>query len=118
MRKQELIEILLHCASVCDGYAEADISDDAEWEHFLSLTRDCSDICINTANSIARASRFQKKFIALCLQICAQCAAEFEQHHSADCKECAEACRKCEEACRAILTHKFFVEPVNILNFN
>mgnify|MGYP000589590815 CR=1 FL=1 len=101
MEHHKILKELNACAALCNicyynCLAEEDVK---MMSRCIQLDRDCADICLLTASYFARGSENVEKIVALCADICLQCAEECEKHHHDHCKKCAIACRTCYDMC-------------------
>ncbi|MBU8541994.1 MAG: ferredoxin [Bosea sp. 12-68-7] len=73
----------------------------AEATHLVSLL-DCAQICITSADFMARHSPHHAHLCRECAEICEACAKLCEEHEDPDgrMKANAEACRRCAATCR------------------
>jgi len=90
---RECITELMACHSICLSAAmtrqlEADHSHNRP-QH-LRLMLDCAEICVFTADALARKSQFHSPICALCADICETAAKDFQQLTGFT--DCAEAC--------------------------
>ena len=103
----DLVEEALTCAASCRACADACLDEEADLTRCIRANLDCADICVATANVAGRAGTSGAPWldqVEVCLQACASCAEECEQHHSMEhCRLCEEACRRCEQACQRLL---------------
>ena len=67
--------------------------------HF-KLMLDCAQICITSADFMARQSAHHTHICAECAEICNACADSCEQVGDMD--TCVQACRKCAQTCGAM----------------
>ncbi|MEO5967610.1 MAG: four-helix bundle copper-binding protein [Ferruginibacter sp.] len=97
-----LINILLECATSCEMCAAAclDEEDVKMMTRCIELDRDCADICFLTAKLLIRDNKIAHKLLAVCEEICGECAKECSKHEHNHCKKCAEICQKCQQACK------------------
>ncbi|HSK22606.1 MAG TPA: four-helix bundle copper-binding protein [Egicoccus sp.] len=105
----KVIEAAADCAAHCDACADACLEEgNPDLVRCIRSDLDCADICTATAKVVARAGASGQPWLELvkvCMQACASCAEECEQHADMHdhCRACAEACRRCEAACRELL---------------
>lgn len=84
-----------HCAACC--LQEPDVKMMARC---IALDTDCSQICNLAIALMSGGSDYVPQVLALCAQVCEDCATECGRHDMDHCQQCAEACRRCAEACR------------------
>lgn len=109
----DCIQACLDCARICntcgDDMIGMDMSEDHEASELMTrcirLCRDCSDLCILTAQWMGRTSAFAVRLCAFCVEMCELCAGVCEQHapHHAMCGDCAKECRRCAELCHQMV---------------
>jgi hypothetical protein len=102
-----VIEAAYDCAAHCLSCADACLEEgDPHLNRCIRADLDCADVCTATAKVVARAGASGIPWLELvrvCMETCASCAEECEQHDHDHCRICAEACRRCEEACRQLV---------------
>ena len=97
-----LIEALLACAMECERCATACLLEDGikMLTKCIQLDRDCTDICLLTAQLLSRGSEHGLHLLKECTEVCHKCAVECEKHRHMDhCGMCAETCKRCAEQC-------------------
>jgi hypothetical protein len=96
------IEACMKCAQACEECFTACLHDtDIQARaNMLKLLNDCSEMCFQTVQFMARNSTFSKALQAVCVQICEACAMECEKFNDMHSQECAKVCRQCADACR------------------
>ena len=100
--QEELLQVLNECIRACEHCFQSCLreEDPRMMAGCIELDRECVDICSVTANAVARDSKFKKKYLELCAEICETCGNECNTHSHDHCQECAKACFACAEACR------------------
>lgn len=105
------VDSLMECQEACTACADACLSE-PEFNMLRKCIRanmDCADVCGATARVLTRHTGFDAavsvSLLMACLESCASCAQECEQHASMHehCRICAESCRRCEQACEELL---------------
>ena len=88
------VETLRHCLAMGGDHVAPD---------HVSLMQTCAEICVTSANAMARGTPGHRDICRACAEICGRCAASCEQfpddEHMA---ACAKACRRSEASCRAM----------------
>ena len=103
-QNRSLIEMLSKCAAECSRCATAclDEEDVKMMSRCIRLDIDCAEICALAGSFVARGSENAEDVLALCADLCNECADECEKHSQMEhCKRCAEICRECAEACQS-----------------
>lgn len=101
----ELVESLENCVAACNNCASSclDEGDIQRLTACIKLDLDCADACHIALKLLARDSNHAISVVELCMDICAECAAECEKHEHDHCRLCAKSCRRCEDRCRRYL---------------
>jgi hypothetical protein len=86
-------ETAVHCLELGGAHAKAP---------HLRLLKDCSLICMTSADFMLGGSKYQPQVSEICAEICERCAEDCERIGGGDhlMKQCAEACRRCADSCR------------------
>lgn len=86
------IQMISHCLKLGGQHAAPD---------HIRLLMDCAQICMTTADYMARESLLHDRMCGLCSEICRLCAESCEQVGGDDqmIKQCAELCRRCAGSC-------------------
>ncbi len=100
---QECIQNALDCHATClsmmANHCLAVGGKHVEQSHF-KIMMDCAQICITSADFMARQSDHHPHICAECAEICEACATSCEA--VGDMQECVDACRKCAASCGAM----------------
>lgn len=104
-------KLILECMSACAACADECLGEEDldALRQCIRTDLDCADVCLATAQVLARGTPGSMAVLRAQLEACAiacrTCAEECERHadHHDHCRACAEACRRCEEACHAML---------------
>lgn len=98
---QKCIDICLDCAQVCEFCVTSCLNeaDPKEMAYCIKLDRDCADICILSAQFMARDSIFSKRLCLICAQICRACGEECAKFSQIHCQNCADICNDCATEC-------------------
>lgn len=86
-------ETVVHCLEMGGQHAKA---------AHIRLLKDCSTICMTSADFMLGSSTFQEQACRLCAEVCERCADDCERIGANDdrMKQCAETCRNCAEVCQ------------------
>ncbi|HCO26173.1 four-helix bundle copper-binding protein [Gimesia maris] len=101
--KQSCIDACLKCATDCEFCLDAMIGKESD-NDCPHCCRECVDICLYTAQALARNSKYSSQISQLCADICTWCAEQCEAHEHYHCQACADSCRKCAAECKEIVT--------------
>ncbi|WP_336296901.1 four-helix bundle copper-binding protein [Clostridium aestuarii] len=98
---QKCIDICLECAQVCEFCATSCLNepDPKTMARCIKLDRDCADICVLSAQFMARDSEFSKVICSLCANICRTCGQECANFTQEHCKKCEDICNRCAVEC-------------------
>lgn len=99
---QACIDACQKCATDCETCLDAMLNQQMPDDCARSC-RECVDICVYCAQSLARNSRFAGELCALCEKICQWCAESCEVHDHYHCQVCAESCRRCALGCQQLV---------------
>jgi hypothetical protein len=97
---QQCIDTCLECYRACSETATHCLElggQHAQASH-IRLLKDCSIICMASADFMLGASQFQSQVCQICADICERCAEDCERVGGDD--QCAAVCRRCAEECR------------------
>ncbi|WP_242919293.1 four-helix bundle copper-binding protein [Pontibacter liquoris] len=97
-----LEHLLVKCMTACETCATLCLQEDdvKMMVPCIRLDRDCADICVLTAQFVARDSAHAVHVMKECIEICRKCAAECRKHDMDHCQKCADACEECADACQ------------------
>src|SRR5690606_14225709 len=95
------IQACLYCAMQCESCSSECLLEKNidNVRRCISLTKECTAICILTARFLATDSDFVPQVCNLCIDICEACAAECAKNYM---DGCAEACQRCADECRSL----------------
>lgn len=97
------IETCLECHSVCYSTLMTHCLETGG-EHtrpqHVRLMMDCVEICLASANAMARKSQFHRNLCALCAEACEACADDCAK--LAGMEDCVTVCRACAKSCSAM----------------
>jgi len=110
----ELVESLENCDAVCSDCAVSslDEEDNKAMSDCIKLSLDCADVCHLALRLLARDSSYVVSAVKLCMNMCDECATEYERHEHDQSRLCYQACRQCETHCRNYLEQA--AEPESI----
>ena len=99
--RAECIKACQDCAIACEEclHAMIDKQSDNDCPH---CCRECIDLCLLSAQAMARGSRFAEAICSLCADACQWCSEQCSAHDHDHCKKCAEACLACVATCRSM----------------
>lgn len=99
---QKCIDKCLECAKACEYCATAclDEPNPQNMARCIKLDRDCADICLLSAQYMARDSDFSSKLCNLCAEICNTCGDECSKFPTDHCQQCADICHECATECK------------------
>ncbi len=102
-RTNELEHQLIKCMTACETCATLCLEEDdvKKMVRCIKIDRDCADICLLTAQFVARNSEHAKHVMRECIEICRECAKECKQHEAEHCQHCAQICEETASACEA-----------------
>ncbi|HAH48364.1 four-helix bundle copper-binding protein [Gimesia sp.] len=100
--KQSCIDACLKCATDCEFCLDAMINKESH-NDCPHCCRECVDICLYTAQALARNSKYSSQISQLCAEICTWCAEQCEAHEHYHCQACAASCRKCAAECKEVV---------------
>jgi len=102
MEHHKILKELNACATLCNicYYSCLQEEDSKSMSDCITLNRECAEICQLAASFFARGSGNTGLLLALCADMCLQCANECSKHTHEHCQKCAMACRTCYEMCR------------------
>jgi hypothetical protein len=94
---KECIKAAYDCSVACETCATQSLFGDVKsLARSIMLSRQCSIICIATANILSAGNTHFKNLCKACEELCAACAEECGKHADTyECKQCAYACRHC-----------------------
>ncbi len=72
----------------------------------IRIDRDCADICILTAQFVARNSAHAVHVMKECIEICRKCEQECRKHDTDHCQHCADICEETAKACEEWISNK------------
>lgn len=104
--KSEITDNLEHqlvkCMTACETCATLCLQEDnvKMMAQCIMIDRDCADICMLTAQFVARNSPHAKHVMKECIEICRRCAEECRKHDTDHCQHCADICQETAEACQ------------------
>ena len=97
---QRLIHTLLECALTSENCAASFLEKEfTEKTRLIELTRDCAEICFQSAQLLQRKSEIALKYLTITEEICRLCAEECGKHEEIICQKSAEICNECAEYC-------------------
>lgn len=99
---QVCIDACIACGIECNVCTAACLNEEhvSMMARCIELTRECSLLCITTAQLMSMDGEFSHSLCQLCADVCQACADECEKHDAGHCKRCAQHCRKCANECR------------------
>lgn len=103
-----LEHVLVKCMTACETCATLCLQEDnvKMMVRCIMLDRDCADICLLTAQFVARNSNHAKHVMRECVEICRLCEEECRKHDHEHCQKCADACKECADACEEWMQKK------------
>lgn len=101
-RYSECIEACMACVLACEGYLQIERAN--EHSVYVSLCKDCAEICLLCARLIARGSQYFHEMCLVCVYVCRACAKEGDKEMLINncCVQSINACRACEEVCESV----------------
>lgn len=102
---QSCIDACLACAVECNHcitncLEEKDVK---MMQNCINLDRQCTVICLATAQMLSIGGAHATHLCAECAEICEACARECAGHLNDHCKRCAEACLRCARECNNLI---------------
>lgn len=99
MKNEPLIVACLSSATACEACLNAMLGTESG-NDCPRCCRECIDICLLTAQALARESAYAGEITVLCAKICAWCGEQCGAHEHDHCQTCAKACLACADLCR------------------
>lgn len=87
------VQTLLECMAVCESCADKCL-EEGHIESSKSCT-ECAEICHLAINAACTHSKFEKKIMNLCSDVCKKCADVCSEMEADHCQECSAICNNC-----------------------